>query len=61
MEFIYLHSDRGWWAHRPLPRHNGAPSSPAQGAYGYHAPLSDTPWYPEAPGPEAGGTTSFVI
>ena len=28
MEFIYLHSDRGWWAHRPLPRHNGAPTTP---------------------------------
>ena len=31
MEFIYLHSDRGWWAHRPLLRHNGAPTSPGPG------------------------------
>ena len=31
MEFIYLHSDRGWWAHRPLPRHNGAPAIPGPG------------------------------
>ena len=28
MDVLHLHSDRGWWAHRPLPRHNGAPTSP---------------------------------
>ena len=31
MESIYLHSDRGWWAHRPFLRHNGAPTSPGPG------------------------------